>query len=40
MHQVKNKLAKDEKNVVEYSFKLKYTSDTGKASPWEMMDLE
>jgi len=26
--------------VVEYSFKLKYTSDTGKASPWEMMDLE
>jgi len=25
---------------VEYSFKLKYTTDTGTASPWEMMDLE
>jgi len=35
MHQMKNTLSKD-KNMVEYSFKLKYTTDTGTASPWEI----
>jgi len=32
---MKNTLSKD-KNMVEYSFKLKYTTDTGTASPWEI----